>query len=59
MDDILARIADYKRREVAARKAARPEVDTLGVSAPRGFANALRARHAPGQLALIAEIKKA
>ncbi len=59
MTDILARIADYKRIDVAARKVARPQVDTSAASAPRGFAAALRARHAPGQLALIAEIKKA
>ncbi len=59
MTDILARIADYKRTDVAARKAARPEVDTSVATAPRGFAAALRSRHAPGQLALIAEIKKA
>jgi indole-3-glycerol phosphate synthase len=57
--DILERIAAYKREEVAARKAARPTVSTAGVSPPRGFRAALERAHAPGRLALIAEIKKA
>lgn len=64
MSDILARIAAYKREEVAARKAAR----SLAVieaaageapSEPRGFRAALVRAHRPGRLALIAEIKKA
>lgn len=59
MSDILARIASYKRDEVALRKAARPDVATDGVSAPRGFRAALERAHRPGRLALIAEIKKA
>jgi indole-3-glycerol phosphate synthase len=63
MSDILDRIAAYKHADVAARKAARPqaEVDRAAraASAPRGFARALEAAHAPGRLALIAEIKKA
>jgi indole-3-glycerol phosphate synthase len=59
MSDILAKIAAYKREDVAARKAARPTVSTAGVSAPRGFRAALEGAHAPGRLALIAEIKKA
>jgi indole-3-glycerol phosphate synthase len=59
MTDILARIAAYKREDVAARKTARPVVDTSAASAPRGFRKALEAKHAPGRLALIAEIKKA
>lgn len=59
MSDILARIADYKRDEVAVRKAARPVVDVTGASPPRGFRAALVRTHAPGRLALIAEIKKA
>jgi len=63
MSDILARIAAYKRDEVAARKAARPQaaIETLAkdASAPRGFRAALERRHAPGKLALIAEIKRA
>jgi indole-3-glycerol phosphate synthase len=45
--DILASIADYKRRELAR------------VSPPRGFARALAEHGRPGRLALIAEVKKA
>jgi indole-3-glycerol phosphate synthase len=59
MADILAKIAAYKREDVAARKAARPQVDTSAASAPRDFRAALQRAHSPGRLALIAEIKKA
>jgi indole-3-glycerol phosphate synthase len=59
MADILTRIAAYKREDVAGRKRARPQVDVSGASAPRGFRAALERVHAPGRLALIAEIKKA
>src|ERR1700712_1763320 len=63
MSDILARIAAYKRDEVASRKAARPlasiEAAAREASAPRGFRAALERAHGPGRLALIAEIKKA
>jgi len=63
MSDILARIAVYKREEVAERKtrASQAEIESEAKSAstPRGFARALEAAHAPGRLALIAEIKKA
>jgi indole-3-glycerol phosphate synthase len=59
MTDILARIAAYKREDVAARKGARPVIDASGASAPRGFRRALEVEHGPGRLALIAEIKKA
>jgi len=63
MSDILARIADYKREEVASRKARRPlvELESLArtASRPRGFRAALEQAHRPGRLALIAEIKKA
>jgi len=59
MNDVLERIAAYKREEVAARKAARPSVSVEGASPPRGFRAALERAHAPGRLALIAEIKKA
>lgn len=63
MTDILAQIAEYKRVDVAGRKAARPQaqVEAAAASAtpPRGFATALSARASPGHLALIAEIKKA
>jgi indole-3-glycerol phosphate synthase len=63
VSDILARIADYKRDEVAARKAERTlemvEAAARAAPAPRGFRAALIRAHAPGRLALIAEIKKA
>ncbi|HEY5008143.1 MAG TPA: indole-3-glycerol phosphate synthase TrpC, partial [Caulobacteraceae bacterium] len=49
--------------EVVARKRARSqgeiERDARAASAPRGFIAALQRAHAPGRLALIAEIKKA
>lgn len=59
MTDVLDRIAAYKREDVAARKAARPLVDTSSASPPRGFRDALIRCGGPGRLALIAEIKKA
>ncbi|HEX6866057.1 MAG TPA: indole-3-glycerol phosphate synthase TrpC [Caulobacteraceae bacterium] len=59
MADILNKIAAYKREDVARRKAARPDVDVSAASPPRGFRAALEAAHAPGRLALIAEVKKA
>jgi len=63
MTDILAKIADYKRDEVAVRKAGRPqaqvEADAATADAPRGFQASLERNHGPGRLALIAEIKKA
>jgi indole-3-glycerol phosphate synthase len=63
MSDILARIAAYKREEVSARKAVRRLADlealAKDVSPPRGFRAALERAHAPGRLALIAEIKRA
>jgi indole-3-glycerol phosphate synthase len=63
MTDILAKIEAYKRREIAAAKLAVPqdEIERLARAAPppRGFTDALIARHAQGKTALIAEIKKA
>ena len=63
MSDILTRIAAYKREEVAERKLAHSIADLEAaareVSEPRGFRAALERAHAPGRLALIAEIKKA
>ncbi|MCR5875646.1 indole-3-glycerol phosphate synthase TrpC [Phenylobacterium sp. J426] len=58
MTDILQKIAAYKRDEVSARRAHRPTI-TPSASPPRGFRAALERKHAPGRLALIAEIKKA
>jgi indole-3-glycerol phosphate synthase len=63
MNDVLAKICEDKRREVALRKARVPE-DALAeklkqATRPRGFAGALRARRTAGDVALIAEIKKA
>ncbi|MEO9131731.1 MAG: indole-3-glycerol phosphate synthase TrpC [Sphingomonas sp.] len=62
MTDILDRILETKRAEVAARKATMPLADldaaAAGQTAPRGFRAALDARAATGH-ALIAEIKKA
>ena len=63
MTDILSRIADYKRDEVAARKAARPrsvvETAARDASPPRGFRAALERASGAGRPGLIAEIKKA
>jgi len=63
MSDILDKIAAYKRQEVAERKAARSlseiEAAARAATPPRGFKAALERAHAPGRLALIAEIKKA
>ncbi|KJC35835.1 indole-3-glycerol phosphate synthase [Bradyrhizobium sp. LTSP885] len=63
MSDILSKIETYKREEIAAAKRARPlaEVEALAksASAPRGFLRAIRDKHANGDYALIAEVKKA
>jgi indole-3-glycerol phosphate synthase len=63
MSDILAKIEAYKREEIAAAKRARPlaalEKDAQAASPPRGFLRAIEHRIAGGDLALIAEIKKA
>jgi len=63
VSDILSRIADYKRLEVAERRP-RLSADALQAavakaSAPRGFRQALIEASQDGRLALIAEIKKA
>jgi indole-3-glycerol phosphate synthase len=62
-EDILSRIAAYKRTEVAERKArtsqARLDAKAAAASPPRGFRRALEGAHAPGRLALIGEIKRA
>ena len=63
MSDILSRIADYKRIDVAERKTKISlealETAAAKASAPRGFRRALEQRSVGGKLALIAEIKKA
>jgi indole-3-glycerol phosphate synthase len=63
MSDILKSIAAYKRREIAAAKAARPlaavEAAARAARAVRPFAGALEARIEAGGFALVAEIKKA
>ena len=63
MSDILERIADYKREEIAAAKHARPWKEVVAAahdSTPvRGFADALWAKRKAGEIGLIAEVKKA
>jgi indole-3-glycerol phosphate synthase len=62
-DDVLSRIAAYKRQEVIGRQAVTRPADLAervrAATPPRGFRGALISAHNPGKLALIAEIKKA
>jgi indole-3-glycerol phosphate synthase len=63
MADVLTKIEQYKREEIAAAKRATPfaEIEAQARSAPpaRGFVKAIERRLASGRYALIAEIKKA
>jgi indole-3-glycerol phosphate synthase len=63
MATILDKIAAYKRDEVAAAKQAMPfhsiDLHARSQRKPRGFKQALQAKHDAGAWALIAEIKKA
>jgi indole-3-glycerol phosphate synthase len=63
MSDILQRIVEVKREEIAAARPKRSVGDlqelARGQTAPRGFAAAMRAKVARGDAAVIAEIKKA
>jgi len=63
MSDILQRIVEVKREEIAAARPKRSAGDLQELaraqSAPRGFAAAMRAKVARGDAAVIAEIKKA
>src|SRR5437868_15210872 len=63
MSDILNKIEDYKREEIAAAKRAHPlsevEARAKAASPPRGFLRAIRQKLARGGYALIAEVKKA
>ena len=63
MSDILEKIAEYKRVEIADAKA-RISFDDIrrkadSASAPRGFVKAIKNKQSEGKPALIAEIKKA
>jgi len=63
MTDILRKIEETKRQEIAAAMAEMPlaevEARAKAADAPRGFVKAIRSRIASGGTALIAEIKKA
>src|ERR1044072_6815426 len=63
MTDILAKIAAYKRDEIAAAKKVRPlaavEEAAKTAPAPRGFFASIEKPVTRGEYALIAEVKKA
>jgi indole-3-glycerol phosphate synthase len=61
--DILRRIEAYKREEIMKAKRAHPLAEMLtrasSAAPPRGFVSVIDVKHASGEHALIAEIKKA
>jgi indole-3-glycerol phosphate synthase len=57
--NVLDRIVQVKRAEVAAAKAARPQPTLTMASSPRDFVGAIRERITQGRPAVIAEIKRA
>ena len=63
MSDILSRIERYKREEIDAAKRSTPlrvlDHRIASLPKPRGFAQAIERKHAAGDFALVAEIKKA
>ena len=63
MTNILTSIETYKRREIAEAEAAVPYAEMRrraeAAPPPRGFVEAIKAKHRAGEIALIAEIKKA
>ena len=63
MADILRAIESYKRREIADARGREPDEAVWRrareASPPRGFVEAIVAKHAAGEIALIAEVKKA
>src|ERR1044071_5178820 len=63
MSAILTKIEGYKRDEIAAAKRSQPRAAIAARAkaqgAPRGFVGAIKAKHANGDYALIAEVKKA
>src|SRR5262249_12655772 len=63
MSDVLAKIKEYKRDEIASAQAQRPlevvEAAARAAAPVRSFAGALRAKIDAGGVALIGEIKKA
>jgi len=63
LSDVLTKICDIKRKDVATRKAAAPlaelEARVVDAPMPRGFISAIEKTIEAGRFALIAEIKKA